>query len=144
MVSWSFDGPLSLQCLLHSGDMCLPYFWLDGALSPALPIAQLVSSPTSMRPHQQTSKLALLANATPKGKRLLHLLQTHVHTLLNPPPVIQTEQRVDKPIDAHKAQQRVIDDAPIITIPRITEALGKMKSCNLMAKCKFKTTPRLH
>jgi hypothetical protein len=104
-----------------------------------------------MYPHQhlctltnKLSKLSPPAKATPKGKRLLHLLQTCVHSLLKPPPVIQTEQRVDGPIDTHKAQQRVIDDAPIITIPRITEAPGIMKSRNLMAKCTLKTTPRLH
>jgi hypothetical protein len=74
------------------------------------------------------SNLAPPATATPKGKHLLHLLQTRVHALLHPPPVIPAEQRVDKPIDAHKAQQRIIDDATIITIPRITEALGIMKS----------------
>jgi hypothetical protein len=104
-----------------------------------------------MTPHQQLcalnnklSNLAPLANATPKGKRLLHLLQTHMHALLHSPPVTTAEQRVDDPIDAHKAQQRTIDDAPIITIPRITEALGIMKSCNPMAKRTLKTTPRLH
>ena len=48
-------------------------------------------------------------------EHLLHLLQSHVHALLHPPPVIPAEKRVDKPIDAHKAQQRIINDALIIT-----------------------------
>ncbi len=104
-----------------------------------------------MSPHQhlraltnKLSNLALLANATPKGKRLLRLLQARVHALLHPPPVIPAEQRVDEPIDAYKAQQRIIDDAPIITILRITEALGIMQSRNPMAKRTLKTMPRLH
>jgi hypothetical protein len=91
----------------------------------------------------ELSNLALPANATHKGKRLLCLLQTHVHALLHPPPVIPGEQRVDEPIDAHKAQQRIINNMPIITIPRITEAPGIMKSRNPAAKRTFKTTPRL-
>jgi hypothetical protein len=65
----------------------------------------------------ELSDLAPPANATPKGKHLLRLLQTGVHALLHPPPVTLAEQRVDKPIDTHKAQQRIIDDASIITIP---------------------------
>jgi hypothetical protein len=144
MVSWSFNGPLLLQCVLHSGDTGLPYFWLGGALSPALPIARHVPSPNLRALTNKLSKLALLANAAPKGKRLLCLLQTRVHALLNPPPVTQTEQRVDAPIDTHKAQQRVINDPPIIIIPRITEALGIMKLRNPTAKRTLKRTPQLH
>ncbi len=90
------------------------------------------------------SKLAPLAKDTPKGKHLLRLLQTRVRTLLNPPLVIQVEQRVDQPINAHVAQQRVIDEAPIITISRITEAPEIIKLRNPAAKCTLKTTPRLH
>jgi hypothetical protein len=67
-----------------------------------------------------------------------------VHALLYPPPVTTAEQRVDELIDAHEAQQRTINAAPIITILRIKEAPGIMKSCNPMAKRTLKTTPRLH
>ncbi len=105
----------------------------------------------NMSPHQhlhsltnELSDLAPPANATPKEKCLLRLLQTCVHALLHPPPVIPAEQRVEKPINAHEAQQRIIDDTPIITIPRITKAQGIMQSQNPMAKCTLKTTLLLH
>jgi hypothetical protein len=97
--------------------------------------------------HALTNKLSdltRLATATPKGKRLLHLLQTRAQALLHPSPVIPAEPRVAKPINAHKAQQRINDDIPIITILRIMEALGIMKSRNPMAKHTLKTTPWLH
>jgi hypothetical protein len=104
-----------------------------------------------MSPHQhlcaltnELSKLAPPANATPKGKCLLPLQQTCLHALLNSPPVSRAEQRVDEPINAHVAQQRVINVAPIITIPRITEAPGIMKLRNPAAKRTLKTMPRLH
>ena len=45
---------------------------------------------------------------------------------------------------ACKEEQRVIDDTPIITIPRITEALGIIQSCNQMAKHIIQTIPGLH
>jgi hypothetical protein len=80
------------------------------------------------------TNLALPANTTPKGNRLLHLLRTCVHALLHPPPVTTAEQRVDEPIGANKAQQKNIDEAPIVTITRITEALGIMMSQNPTVK----------
>jgi hypothetical protein len=47
-----------------------------------------------------------------------------VHALLHPPPFKLADQRVDEPSKAHEAQQQIINAAPIITILRITEALG--------------------
>jgi hypothetical protein len=106
---------------------------------------------SNISPHQHlralTNKLsnsAIPANATPKGKHLLGLLQTCVQALLYPPPVISAELMVDEPINAHKAQQRIINDKQIITILRITEAPGIIQSCNPTAKCTLKTTPPLH
>jgi hypothetical protein len=61
-----------------------------------------------------------------------------IHDLLTPPP-IQGEQRVEKAgqQDACEAEQRVIDDTPIITIPHFTKA-------EPIVKRMLKITPRLH
>jgi hypothetical protein len=59
-----------------------------------------------------------LANKTPKGRQLLRLLSNCIDQLLGlPPPLV--EQRVAEVSQrkARKAEQRVIDAAPIITIP---------------------------
>ena len=58
------------------------------------------------------------ANSTPKGQHLLKLLGTWINSLLHPPP-ISDEQRViaDCQRKAREAEQRVIDNSPIITIP---------------------------
>jgi hypothetical protein len=58
------------------------------------------------------------ANSTPKGWRLLKLLGTRIKTLLHPPPISE-QQRViaERQHKAREAEQRVIDDSPIILIP---------------------------
>jgi hypothetical protein len=58
-----------------------------------------------------------LVNKTPKGRQLL-LLSNHIDQLLDPPPP-SVEQRVAEVSQRKtcKAEQRVIDAAPIITIP---------------------------
>ena len=43
-----------------------------------------------------------------------------------------------------EAEQRVIDEAPILTVPHITNAPPIMLTCNLTAKQVLKTTKRLH
>jgi hypothetical protein len=43
-----------------------------------------------------------------------------------------------------EAEQRVIDDSPILTIKRMTNAPGIMESQNPTAKQALKTTPRIH
>jgi hypothetical protein len=79
----------------------------------------------ALTPHQhlrtlidELTKHTAEANTTPKRIRLLKLLGMWIHDLLTPPP-IQDEQRVDKAgqRDAREAEQRVIHDTPIITIP---------------------------
>jgi hypothetical protein len=59
-----------------------------------------------------------LANKTPKGRWLVRLLSDHIDYLFAPPPPL-VEQRVAEvsQCKAHKAEQRVIDAAPIIPIP---------------------------
>jgi hypothetical protein len=58
------------------------------------------------------------ANTNAKKRRLLKLLSMWIHDLITPPP-IPDEQRVDKAgqQNAREAEQRVIDETPIITIP---------------------------
>jgi hypothetical protein len=106
----------------------------------------------SMTPHQHFCALineltehTAQANSTPKGWRLLKLLGTRIESLL-PPPHILEEQRViaERQHKAREAEQRVIDDSPIITIPRITDAPPIMLTRNPAAKRTLQTTPRLH
>jgi hypothetical protein len=78
-----------------------------------------------MTPHQHFCTLTdeltehtAQANSTPKGRHLLKLLGTRIESLFHPPPILE-EQRViaERQREAREAEQRVIDDSPIITIP---------------------------
>ncbi len=86
---------------------------------------------------------------TPKGRRILALLRDRIHLLLAPPPTPEEqkvrleEQRMNEQL-AQEREQRVVDDTPIITIPRITEAPGIIHSQNPTAKRFLKETPRVH
>jgi hypothetical protein len=88
-------------------------------------------------------------STTPKGRRILNLLRTRITALLAPPPTTE-EQRVIKDLAGinsnriREDEQRVIDEHPIITIPRITDAPGIITARNPTAKRKLKETPRLH
>jgi hypothetical protein len=82
------------------------------------------------------------ASATPKGRRLLRLLATRIDGLLTPPPT-REQQRVTEG-EQRKAEQRVIDESPIITIPHITDAPPIMQAQNPTAKRTLKTTHCLH
>jgi hypothetical protein len=85
------------------------------------------------------------ANSTPKGRSLPKLMSTRIKSLLHPPHILG-EQRViaEHHHEACEAEQRVIDDSPIITIPRITDAPPVMLMRNPTAKWTLQTTPRLH
>jgi hypothetical protein len=91
------------------------------------------------------TKYTAQANNTLKGRRLLKLLITLINNLSTPPPILD-EHRVNKAsrLEAREAEQRVIDETPIITIPCITEAQPIMKLRNPTAKRVLKTTPWLH
>jgi hypothetical protein len=102
-----------------------------------------------MTPHQHFCALTdeltehtAQANITPKGHPLLKLLCTRIESLLHPPPILE-EQRVIAECQrkAHEAEQRVIDDSPIITIPPITDAPPIMLMRNPTAKRTLRTTP---
>jgi hypothetical protein len=82
------------------------------------------------------------ASTMPKGQRILCLLQDHITALLAPPPTTKEQRENDKIVC--KAEQRVIDDSPIITIPKITDAPGMVEACNPTVKRKLKETPCLH
>ncbi len=106
----------------------------------------------SMTPHQhlrastdELTEHTAQANNTPKGQRLLKLLSTRIDGLLHPP-APTSEQRVNEECQraTREAEQRVIDDSPIITIPRLTDALPVMIMRNPTAKRILRNTPRLH
>ncbi len=86
-----------------------------------------------------------IAGVTPKGRRLLKLLGTRIKTILDPPPV-SDEQRVilDLQRAAREKEQRVIDESPIITLPRLTDAPPIKLTRNPTAKRDLRKTPRLH
>jgi hypothetical protein len=85
------------------------------------------------------------ASTTPKGKRLLRYLTQKIDDLLHPAPPCN-EQRVtnEETTAQRKVEQRVIDNAPIITIPRITTLppIGTLN--NPTAKRVLQVTKRLH
>ena len=88
-------------------------------------------------------------SSTPKGRRILSLLRDRIAALLAPPPTDE-EQRVARETQrliadsVREREQRVIDDSPILTIPRITDAPKIMHSRNPTAKRTLKVTPRVH
>jgi hypothetical protein len=78
-----------------------------------------------MTPHQHFCALTdeltehtAQANSTPKGRHLLKLLGTRIESLFHFPHILG-EQRViaERHHKVREAEQRVIDDSPIITIP---------------------------
>jgi hypothetical protein len=63
------------------------------------------------------------AGVTPKGRQLLKLLGTRIKTILDPPPVSDAQRVIlDQQRAAREEEQRVIDESPIITLPRLTYA----------------------
>jgi hypothetical protein len=81
-------------------------------------------------------------STTPKGQRILHLLQDRIAALLAPPPTTEEQRKNDEIV--RKVEQRVIDDSPIITIPKITDAPGIIEAQNPTAKRKLNETPCVH
>jgi hypothetical protein len=77
-----------------------------------------------MTPHQHFRVLTddltehtAQANSTPKGRRLHKLLGTRIKTLFHPPPISEGQRVIaERQHKAHEAEQRVIDDSPIIPI----------------------------
>ncbi len=86
-----------------------------------------------------------VASNTPKGKQLLKMIAQKIDDLLHPTPPID-EQRVanNERLAQQIEEQRVIDEAPIITIPCITDLPPIVTSNNPTAKWKLKETKRVH
>lgn len=90
---------------------------------------------------EETAKVA----STPQGRELIKALRTNISKMINQPKegeeqrVIMEQQQIER-----DNQQRVIDDTPIITIPRVTNAPPIMKSRNPTSKRALKGTKRLH
>ncbi len=82
---------------------------------------------------------------TPKQRQLLQQLEQGIKKLLAPPPNVE-EQRVQEECTQaiRKDEQRVINNTPIVTIPRITDAPKIMQSQNPTTKRALKKTARLH
>ncbi len=81
-------------------------------------------------------------STTPKGKRLFCMIQEGIALMLAPSSTAK-EQRVSNNLH-QEAEQGVIDDTPIIHIPRLTDTPGIMELRNPMAKHALKLTPCLH
>ncbi len=105
-----------------------------------------------MTPHQhlqeltnELNEMAIGVPDTPKQQQLLQQLEKGIKKLLAPPPTVE-EQRVQKACTqaVRKKKQRVINNTPILTIPRITDLPNIMQSRNPTAKRVLKKTARLH
>jgi hypothetical protein len=101
-----------------------------------------------MTPHQHfcalTDKLVECLHpvgVTAKGRRLLKLLQQRINNILHPPPPVKEQWVRD---DTCEVEHWVINDTPIITIPRLMDPPAIMESQNPTAKQALKNTPRLH
>jgi hypothetical protein len=87
------------------------------------------------------AKSTAIASATYKGSRLIKLLKSKIEDILHPPTTAdapQGEQRV------REDEQRVIDEAPILTVLRITYAPPIMQAQNPTAKRVLKITLQIH
>ncbi len=105
-----------------------------------------------MIPHQHlralTEELAeatTVASNTPKGNQLLKFLVQKIEDLLHPAPPIKKKRVENKERLARQMEeQRVINETPIITIPRITDLPPIVTSNNPTAKWKLRGTKCLH
>jgi hypothetical protein len=86
-----------------------------------------------------------VATNTPKGKQLLKMIAQKNDDLLHLAPPID-EQRVEnnEQLARQMEEQRVIEEAPIITIPHITDLPPIVTSNNPTAKRKLKETKQVH
>jgi hypothetical protein len=94
--------------------------------------------------HALTDELAkstAIASATNKRRWLIKLLQSKVKDIFHPPALAKTPQAGQK---VREEDQRVIDETPILTVLRITDAAPIIKERNPTAKRDLKNTPRLH
>jgi hypothetical protein len=106
----------------------------------------------SLTPHQhfraltdELTEQTAVAGTTDKGRRLLKLLGARIDDILDPPPVSDTQRVImEQQRAAREDEQRVIDESPIITVPRLTDAQPIALTRNPTAKRDLRATPRLH
>ncbi len=94
-----------------------------------------------------TDKLAYetaTANKTPMGKCLIKLLQSRIKQILDPTPVPTAQDTQEQEQRVREQQQLVIDNTPILTVPRISNVPPIMKAWNPTAKRVLKNMPHLH
>jgi hypothetical protein len=85
-----------------------------------------------------------MANKTPMGKCLIKLLQSRIKQILDPIPVPTAQDAQEQEQRVREQQQLVIDNTPILTVPRISNAPPIKKARNPTAKRVLKNTPCLH
>jgi hypothetical protein len=105
----------------------------------------------ALRPHQHLHKLTeelatkgSSAKNTTKGQQLLKLLQSHIGNILTLPPpcpVLQPELRGEL---VSMDKKRVINNTPIPTLQKISNALAIMALRNPTVKRSLKVTPHVH
>ncbi len=141
MVSRSFKRSLSLRSVFHTRNQGVSHIRVNRVIpQPCLTKQQHFWALT-----EELAEAVEDANATPAGKQLIKALQGKIKQTLNPQ-IVQDEQRVrehEQRVEREN-QQRVIDNTPILTIPRITDAPAIMQSRNPMAKWMLNNNPRIH
>jgi hypothetical protein len=73
-----------------------------------------------------------VANQSPQGRELIKKLQFKITNILHPSIAYVEEQRVDNV--ERERQQRVVNNSPIPTIPRIANAPSIMKGVKYVGK----------
>ncbi len=84
------------------------------------------------------------ANKTPTGRRLIKLLQSRINQILAPTPEPTAQDAQEQEPRVREQRQLVIDNTPILTVPRISNAPPIMKARNPTAKQVLKNMPHLH
>jgi hypothetical protein len=93
---------------------------------------------------EELAKKTATANNTPTGHCLIKILQNKIKQIVEPPALITEQEATEQEQMVRMQQQRVIEETPILTIPRITNAPPIMQSQNPTTKRVLKDTPHLH
>ncbi len=105
----------------------------------------------NLPPHQhfcalteELAKKMATANKTPTWRRLIKLLQSRTKQIVELTAITMEQEAKEQEQSVRMQQQRVIEETPILTAPRITNAPPIMKLHNPTAKQPLKNTPHLH
>jgi hypothetical protein len=86
-----------------------------------------------------------VANNTLKEKQLLKMIAQKIDVLLHPaPPIDEQRMKNNEQLAQQMEEQRVINEAPIITIPRTTDLASILTSNNPTAKRTLKAIKQAH